>query len=116
MSKLLLFIGENVKFDQREIVKILSEMPEVINLRQGNFIGASVECEYTHGDQSTIVRLSSDGETVTAEGLGDDSLKFALEFQRRLTIPLRAIDMEYSFDLSLSDISTVDEFRKRMST
>lgn len=115
MDNLLLFPSENTRFSTSDVVDALSGMPGVAELRAGNLIGASVECEYWCHDRSTMVWLSSDGDTLTAQGLGDESLKFALEFQQRIAFPLRAINAGYDFDLNLRDITSVDEFRRKIN-
>ncbi len=115
MSKLLIYIGENEKFDVEVAITAISSMHGVSNPRRGNFIGAIFECEFAVNGRKTIVRMSPELETITAEGLGDESLAFALELQRRLSIPLRAIDMDYSFNVALRDFSSVSDLRKAIS-
>jgi hypothetical protein len=110
-----LYIGEGQKFDLATTVSAISSIEGVSNLRQGNFIGAILECEYQSNGARTIVRISPDIETVTVEGLGDESLRFALELKQRLEVPLHAIDMEYSFNLALQNINTIAEFKAAIS-
>lgn len=111
MSKLLIYIGENEKFDFDSTVAAISSIDGVNNPKVGKFIGAIFECEYTNGGLSTIVRISPELETITVEGLDDNSLEFAIEFQKRTAMELHAIDMDYSFNVSLKNIATVPEFR-----
>jgi hypothetical protein len=112
MSKLLVYIGEGQKFDVEDTVSAISAIPGAANPRRGKFIGAVFECEYEDMGISTIVRISSDAETVTVEGLGDEAIKFMLELQSRLRIELHVIDMEYSFDFSVREFSAVEEFKR----
>lgn len=114
-SSLGLYIGENDRFDRGEFVRIISGMLGVKNVRPDGSFEASVRCEYTYNDRVTVVSLMSDGKFVWSDGLGDDSLSFAIEFQRHCKTPLRAIDSEYSFDLDLSEIVSIDEFRSKIS-
>ena len=114
MSKLLIYIGENKKFDVDVTVNTIKSLRGVSNARTGEFIGAIFECEYTSNGQNTVVRMSPDSETITVEGLGDESIVFALELQQALTIPLHAIDMEYTFNLALSNFRSVSEFKQAM--
>ncbi|AXV76814.1 MULTISPECIES: hypothetical protein [Ralstonia solanacearum species complex] len=116
MSKLLIYIGESERFDVDTAVNAITSMGGVSKARRGNFIGAIFECEYTANGRNTIVRISSEAETITAEGLGDESLAFALELQRSLPVPLHAIDMGYSFNVALRDFGSVQELRKAIST
>ncbi len=117
MNKLLIYIGERQKFNVRDAIATISSIPGVSNPREGAFIGAIFECYYEAQGVKTIVRISSDAETVTAEGLGDESVRFMLEFQKRFPVDLHAIDMEYSFDLPLRGFEAVSDFKRaaRMS-
>jgi hypothetical protein len=111
-SKFLIYIGEDQKFDMEDTVSAISAIPGVSNPRRGEFIGAVFECEYEDIGISTIVRISPDAETVTVEGFGDEAIKFMLELQSRLRVDLHVIDLEYSFDLSVRQFSTVEEFKR----
>jgi hypothetical protein len=111
MTKLLIYIGENDKFDIDSTVAAIESMPGVSKARKGAFIGAIFECEFTQGARSTIVRLSPEAETITAEGIGDESLAFALELQRLLPVVLHAMDMDYSFNVSLKSFNSLSEFK-----
>jgi hypothetical protein len=71
------------------------------NARRGNFIVAIFECEYGYAGKITVIRLSKEAETVTAEGLDTCALSFALKLQIALAVDLNAIDMEYSFNVAL---------------
>lgn len=117
MSKLLIYIGENEKFDFKSTVSAISSIGGVSNPRVGTFIGAIFECEYTKdGKSTTIVRISPEAETITVEGLDDNSLEFAIEFQKRTSVELHAIDMDYSFKVSLKKFATVPEFRREIGS
>jgi hypothetical protein len=115
MSRLLIYIGENEKFDVDATMRTITSMSGVSYARKGNFIGAIFECEYTANGRNTIVRISPEAETITAEGLGDESLAFALELQKSSPVPLHAIDMDYSFNVALSNFGSVGEMRKAIS-
>lgn len=114
MSKLLIYIGENEKFDFESTVSVISSIDGVSNAKVGKFIGAIFECEYVKGGQRTIVRISPEVETITVEGLDDSALEFAIEFQKRNSIALHAIDMDYSFNVPLKKFTTVSEFRREI--
>lgn len=112
MNKLLIFAGKDKKFDVPATVKAIESLRGVTESRVGDFIGAVFECKFTDEGRSTIVRLSKDLETITANGLGNESLLFALLLQSMLPIELRVTDMNYAFDLSLSDVESVQDLRK----
>jgi hypothetical protein len=115
MSKLLIYIGENKKFDVETTIGAITSMGGTSKARRGNFIGAIFECEYTANGRNTIVRISPEAETITAEGLGDESLAFALELQRASPVPLHAIDMEYSFNVPLIRFGSILELKQAIS-
>lgn len=114
MSKLLIYIGEKIKFDVDQVKRAISKIDGVRHARSGNFIGAIYECEYELDGATTVVRISEDVETLTVEGLGEEALDFALKLQSHLPVPLRAIDMDYTFDLPLSDFQSTDQLRQAM--
>ena len=116
MSKLLIYIGENQKFDVPSTIRAITSISGVSNPQEGNFIGAIFECEYTFQEQTTIIRIGDDAETVTIEGLGDESLDFALKLQSVLPVSLSAIDMDYSFNIKLSDYEAVTDLRSAISS
>jgi hypothetical protein len=111
-SRFLIYIGEDQKFDVEDTVSAISAIPGVSNPRMGDFLGGVFECEYEDMGIRTTVRISSNAQTVTVEGLGDEAIKFILELQSRLRVELHVIDMEYSFDFSVREFSTVEEFKR----
>lgn len=111
MSKLLLFIGENQKFDINSVTSLIAAMPGVSDARWGSFIGATFECNYSYAGMSTLVRLSPDAETITVEGLTDDALSFVLELQKRVSVDLSMVDMDYSFHVDIRNFHSIDELR-----
>ncbi|WOB51128.1 hypothetical protein NYR97_07075 [Xanthomonas hydrangeae] len=111
MSKLLIYIGEDRKFDFKKTVADISGIEGVSNQRVGEFIGAVFECDYVWNSQSTIVRISPELETITVEGIEDCALKFAIELQKKTNFELHVIDMDYSFNLSLMSFETISDFR-----
>lgn len=115
MTKLLIFIGENKRFDVELTIGAIVAMNGVRNAKRGNFIGAVFECEYGCAGTITVIRLSKEAENVTAESFDTCALSFALELQRALAVDLRAIDMEYSFNVALRGFQTVEQLRQAVS-
>lgn len=112
MSKLLIYIGENQKFDLESTVRAITAIEGVSNARQEKFIGAVFECNYTSVNRVTVVRISEDLETVTVEGVGHESADFAVKFQQKMHLPLQVIDMEYSFNFALSEFESGEDLIK----
>ena len=114
MKTLLLFIGKNEQFAPHQIASILQEIQGTNNLKEGNFVGSILECEFVDENDFTLIRLSDDLDTITISGMGNASLKISLEIQRRYPKPIRLIDSDYSFDLVLEKIISVSELRQKM--
>ena len=115
-NKLLIYIGDKKTFDLTATIQAISSIRGVSNPKTGSFIGAIFECNYSADGRQTIVRISPEADTVTVEGLGDDAFDFALEFQRITPVSLHAMDMNYSFNVALSDFKTVSEFKSAIKS
>lgn len=114
-TKLLIYIGESVKFEQSQVEHAMGSMAGVSQIHRGPLIGSLLQCHYTLGDESTIIRLSEDLETITVNGIGPVSLGFAWSFQKAMPLDLRMIDMDYSFDVVLSEFDSVEELVQAIS-
>ena len=111
MNRLLIYIGEDQKFNIRDTIGAICTIPGISNPRE-NVSPEVFECEYEAMGVSTTIRISSDAETVTAEGVGDDSVKFMLELQSRLPVDLYVTDMNYDFDLPVRSFPTIEAFNR----
>jgi hypothetical protein len=112
MNKLLIFVGKDKRFDFPTTIKTIESLQGVTESRTGDLIGAVFECTFVHEGRSTVVRLSKDLETITADGLGDESFRFALLLQALLPGELRVTDMNYAFDVRLADVESVQDLRR----
>lgn len=112
MTQLLIFIGEDQRFDVSATIDAIISLDGTTNAKQGNFIGSIFECEYRFAAERTVIRISPDAETITAEGLHRSSLAFAVKLQKAVTVDLHAIDMEYSFNVALRDFPTVESLAR----
>ena len=108
-NKLLIYIDETQCFDLATTIQTISAIEGTSNASQGDFIGALFECNYSYAGRETIVRISEDLRTIVMEGIGAESAEFAVKFQQCTTIPLHVIDMNYDFDLELSEFQTGQE-------
>lgn len=64
MTKLLIFIGENQKFDVELATDAILAMSSTTNARCGNFVGAIFESEYGCAEASAVIRISKEAETI----------------------------------------------------
>ena len=114
MQLLILFIGENERFGQKQLVDIAKNIPGVENIREGEFVGSILEFEFSEGEDFTTVRLSSDRETISISGLGNASLKIAFSIQKRYPQQITAVDLDYSFELILDQINSLEQLRQKI--
>ncbi len=116
MQRLLVFRSDNLQFD-REVIQALFETEDGFRgLRHREPGGAVIEAEFVQGEDSTIARLSSDLETISLSGASDAALRVVLLLGSRQDQPLRIIDTDYSFDLTLGDYANVEELRAAIDT
>ena len=115
MSSLLIFITAEKPFDKNEVIKAISALDGVSNAREGEFIGAVFECDYTSNGNSTIVRLSESLKSISTEGLWDESLDFAFKLKDVFPQPLSVVDVDYSFHIELNNISDINEFKREIT-
>ncbi|NEN92650.1 MAG: hypothetical protein F6K48_28625 [Okeania sp. SIO3H1] len=62
MQLLILFIGENERFDQNKLVDIVKNIPGIENIREGEFVSSILEFEFreeAHTDYGTDIRIKS---------------------------------------------------------
>lgn len=114
MNKLLVFIGEDIKFNKNEVIERITSIDGIRNTREGDFIGSVFECEYQASGLSLIVRLSDDLETITIDGTDDDSLGFVLKLKKVLSQAISVVDMDYSFYINLSDVDSIEDFKHKI--
>lgn len=110
MSFVLLYIGEGRKFDQQALTNALEHWAD-----------PSPACEdclatyqFTSGDDFAIIRFTHDKETIVIDGSGDASLSAALRIQSTYPDDIHMIDEGYSFDVNLSEISSLGKLKERI--
>ena len=111
MQLLILFLDDNEKFDFDKLVDIAKDIPGVENMREGEFVSSILEFEFRDREDFTIVRLSGDRETISISGLGNASLKIAFLIQKFYPKPIIAVDSDYSFELVLDKIDSLNQLR-----
>jgi hypothetical protein len=111
MQSLLLFNTNKQPFTIEAIQRIFESVRGFGNPRHNTPVGTPIEADYVEGDDFTMVELSPDYDTISISGTTDAALSAALILQRQLDIPLRIIDLDYSFDLPLQSFATVDALR-----
>jgi hypothetical protein len=112
MQSLLLFKPDSSLFDDKEVERIFRSNPQFKDIRV-NTPWDLIECKYIGRDGSTIITLSADSSTISMNYM-DAALQAALQIQKALRVPLQMVNSSYTFDLTFSDISTVEELEAAM--
>lgn len=71
-------------------------------------------CEFEFKGDNTIVNMLEDGNCISIEGTGDASLQVALEIYKCYGVEIHAIDPECTFDILLSTVSSLDDFKDKI--
>jgi hypothetical protein len=109
MQSILLLRLDELKFEPAVVEKTMRTVKGFGKVRLDDPAGALNEAEYVGAQGRTVVTLSESARAISLSGTGDAALHAALVLQGHLTIPLRIVDTEYSFDLDLSSFFTLDE-------
>lgn len=114
MQSLLLTKINFSSFEPSEVEQVFHSDSRFKNIRGNSSIGGLTECDYVEAGDSATIYLSDDRECISVDNTGRVALKAVLTIQKALGIPLRAFDSSYSFDLTFSDIATVEELEAAM--
>lgn len=115
MSNILLLNSEDKPLSPHQLRSIFEQDGDFDSIRNDEPGGAIVEARYTCGGDWTFVRLNKDGSTISLSGTSGAALSAAIVLQRHLRFPLRVIDTDYTFDLQLSDYSTVAQLEEAIN-
>ena len=111
MQSLLLFSADKRPFSVEALQGIFKSVTGFGEIRYNTPVGTPIEADYVDGDDFTMVELSPERDTISISGTTDAALKAALIVQRHLDVPVRIIDLDYSFDLSLEEFTNIEELR-----
>jgi len=111
MQSLLLFSDDKRLFTVEALQDIFKAVRGFGEIRYNTSVGIPIEADYSEGDDFTMVDLSRKRDAISISGMTDAALSAALIVQRHLDIPLRIIDLDYSFDLPLQEFANVEELR-----
>jgi hypothetical protein len=111
MQMLLLYYPDDRLFAAESIQQVFESESGFRDVRFNEPGGALLEAIFVDDQDSTIVRLSRNRKTVSLSGQTGAALHAALIMQRHLQGPIRIIDLDYAFDLVLSDFKDIDELR-----
>ena len=111
MDFLVLMPSSGRDFQQDEVERALTRIPGTYAHRPAGDVASTYECRFDSADDSTIVRLAADRKAIVISGVGDASIEIALRLQGLFAEPLLAVDSDYSFEIDLSGIKSVEELR-----
>jgi len=115
MNALYLLRQDDGKIEIAEFIAIIGDFPGVRNLKTENLYHASVKADYFYEDDCTIIRLDGDQKIIAITGIGKASVQAVFEIQKRYAHALRSFDMDYSFDIIVTGVTSIEELRKRMN-
>jgi hypothetical protein len=114
MQFLLLFKADSSLFDQSEIEQIFRSNSNFRDLRVNDSGGDLVACRYVESDDWALIDLGEDRQSICFSNTGHAALRAVLLIQQALGVPMRVYNDTYTFDLTFSDISTVEELEAAM--
>ncbi len=109
MDKLLIYDARQIPFDLDEVKFALNGIRAASNIRSGPNVIAAVEANYDANDEDAIIRLISTKKLIALEGTYGAILSSAMDLKAALSVQLRIIDEQYTFDISLEEIRSADE-------
>jgi hypothetical protein len=104
MKKLLLYQRDGGSFSTPEATRAIKALPGLIEQRERPSEEAIVEVDFEDERGSSTIRLNSSGDSILLSWDSDTALNAALLIQSKYRLPLRAIDLDYTFDLDLSQM------------
>ncbi len=114
-SKMFLVLDLNgtIKFDPQRIRECLSALDGVHDWSDDT-ADALFECQFDFAGDNTIVLVPKELDSVSVWGMGDASLRVALEIQRCYDTDIHALNDSFTMDIVLSEVNSVDEFKQRI--
>lgn len=107
MNSLLLYIGFDQPFNKDLAISAIKDIG-VYNEQDKEPL-TSFSCSFDYGDDSTIIRLAETLDTISLSGSGKASIKAVLLIQKYYKTALRLTNLDYTFDIELSDILSIEQ-------
>lgn len=114
MQFLLLFRADSTLFDPSEVERVFRSHSSFLDLRLNTPVGDLIECEFIEANDRTLICLDQDRQAISLSKAGGAALNAVLIIQQALGVPMRVYNDSYTFDLTFSDISTVEELEAAM--
>ena len=108
---LVLDLNGNETFDPDKVRECLKDLNGIHDWRD-NTADALFECQFDFAEDSTILLLPRGLESISIWGVGDASLKLALEIQACYDVEIHALNDSFTMDIVLSSLTSLDDFKK----
>jgi hypothetical protein len=112
MHSLLLFDVNEREIPLEAVQRIFQTVTGLERVRYNTPIGIPIEADYVDGQDFTTVELDPERKTISTRGTSVAALSAAWIMHTYLGIPLRMVDTDYSFDLILSDFSSIEDLER----
>lgn len=117
---LLIYIGENIKFDFDKTIDAICSIKNVYGIDKNNVKENknsnnyyALEFDFKWGNEHVSVSLDRNHECFFVKNFSTASLVFAYSLQKQMpSVDLLATDVDYSFLCQLNKISSMEEFEK----
>ncbi len=114
MQFLLLFKADASSFDPSELELIFRSDPHFQDIRLNAPSGEPIDCVYRELDDWTLIHLDKDRDSIYFNSTQGAALSAVLTIQHALGVQMRVYNDSYTFDLTFSNIETVEELEAAM--
>jgi hypothetical protein len=108
-NMLLIAAVDDVPLDEDEVRKAFRGIPGVYDMKERARGGFQAEVQYA-GDLISVEFSPEPHGCIACSHVSDAALYFALEVQKRVSVPLRAFDFSCGFVIPLRGIRSLEEF------
>jgi hypothetical protein len=116
MKKLLLYHRDGSSFDIGAASQALNALPGTIGIREHLSDEAIIEVDFEDSNGSSTIRLNGSGDSILLTWSSDTALHAAVLIQQHYRHPLRAIDLDYSFELDLSRLVDLGDVKRALAS
>ena len=114
MQFLLLFKADGALFEESEVAQVFRSNASFTDVRFHTPGGDLIACTYVEPDDWTLINLGTDRKSIFFSSTQGAALRAVLIIQQALGEPMRVFNDDYTFDLTFSGISTVEELEAAM--
>ena len=108
---LLLYLGENLCFDQAKFLSSLESIEGAHEVREAVPIGSVCCFRFSYEEDFVLIRLAADLKVITIHGEGPAAQEFVIRFRDQFSENFHLIDEGYSFDDVVTEDTTSREIQ-----